>query len=303
MIYTITGATGNIGSRLAELLLEAGHAVRVIGREAGRLEALVTKGAKAYLGDIADTGFLTRAFAGSDAVFAMLPSQYRAEDVYAAQARNRESLVAALQASGVSHVVALSSIGADQPSGTGIVATLRDFEQGLASLTDTQIKFLRPGFFLENLFNQLPVIRNAGIVATSVEPDKPIPMVATRDIAAAAAKFLLARDFTGHSVQYLLGARDYTFPQATELLGRALDKPQLSYVQIPYLDESNALVQAGLSLSTAEALSELNRGVNTGALLKDVRRSPENTTPTSLEDFLPVLVAAYQGAGLVGAHS
>src|ERR1043166_838164 len=108
MIYAITGATGKIGSKLTEKLLAAGHSVRVVGRDAGRLEALVAKGAKAYIGDIADAGFLTRVFAGTDAVFALLPPQFAADDIFAAQARNHEAVIAAIQAAKVSHVVALS---------------------------------------------------------------------------------------------------------------------------------------------------------------------------------------------------
>lgn len=293
MIYAITGATGNIGSKLASILLQAGHTVRVIGRDATRLENLVNQGGQAHVGDISDVNFLTQAFRGADAVFALLPPQYGATDVYAAQTLNRDALIAALQAAAVSHVVALSSTGGEQPEGTGIVQTLYHFEQALNQLQNIHIKILRPSFFLENLFSQLPVIRQAGIMASSVQSDKAIPMVATRDIAAAAAEFLLQPDFTGHSVQYLLGARDYTYPQVAELLGKALDKPQLSYVQIPAADEIQALVGAGLSQSASESLVALNQAVNSGVLLKEVQRTAANTTATSLEDFLPALVGAY----------
>ena len=294
MIYAITGATGNIGSKLAAQLLAAGHAVRVIGRDAKRLAPLVSQGAKAYVGKLSDKGFLTEAFTGTDAVFAMLPPQHDAADLHAAQVPNRDALVAALKDAQVSHVVALSSVGANHPSGTGVVETLYHFEQALAGLGETHIKILRPSFFMENLFGQLPVIRAAGIVATSVQPDKAVPMIATQDIAAAAAEFLLARNFSGHSVQFLLGSRDYTYPQVAELLGKALNKPQLPYVQLSYADEIAGLTQAGLSPSVAEGLSNLNRSVNEGKLLQSVTRTPENSTPTTLADFLPELAKAYR---------
>lgn len=296
MIYAITGATGNIGSKLAARLLAEGHKVRVIGRDADRLAGLVAQGAEAYVGDIAGSDVLSRAFSGADAVFAMLPPNYGAEDVYAAQRRNSAAVIAALQAARPAHVVALSSTGANLPAdqNTGIVAGLREFEQGLAQLSGSAVKVLRPSFFLENLFGQLPVIKAAGIVAASVAPDKAIPMIATRDIAAAAAEHLLARDFSGHSADYLLGTRDYTYPQIATQLGKALNLPTLSYVQIPYGDEVAALSQAGLSPSAAQALSDLNRSVNEDVIFQGLQRSHENTTPTSFEDFLPVLVGAYQ---------
>lgn len=294
MIYTLTGASGNIGNRLAQQLLAAGHTVNVIGRDASRLDKLVKQGAQAQIGELNDAEFLTRAFTGSDAVFALLPPLYDSEDIYAAHALNRQAVISALKASQVKHIVALSSVGADQPEGTGVVQTLYHFEQELAALKDAHIKILRPSFFLENLFSQLPVIQHAGIVATSIAPDQAIPMIATQDIAAAAAEELLALNFSGHSVRYLLGAGDYTYPEIAEKLSKALDKAQLPYVQIPYGDEVDAISQAGLSRSAAQSLSDLNRAVNEDILLKSVVRDDSNSTPTTLADFLPVLVSAYK---------
>jgi uncharacterized protein YbjT (DUF2867 family) len=71
-MYAITGATGNIGSKVAEILLDRGEKVRVIGREAARLRQFVNKGAEAAVGDLKDTAFLTGAFSGVDAVFAII---------------------------------------------------------------------------------------------------------------------------------------------------------------------------------------------------------------------------------------
>lgn len=299
MIYTITGATGNIGGKLAESLLKAGHRVRVVGRDQERLAPLVAKGAQAQVGDLSDSEFLTGAFAGADGVFAMIPPQYAVADIFAVQGEIRQALIAALKAAKVSHVVALSSVGGEQPEGTGVVGALHAFEKELASLEQSAIKILRPGFFFENLFGQLPVIRQAGILAGSLQPDKTLPMIATRDIAAAAAKLLQKPDFTDYSVDYLLGAADYTFPQIAEALGQALGKPQLSYVRIPAEDEVAALLQAGFSRSAAEGMSELYQAVNRGILFKEVKRTPENTTATTLQDFVPVLKAAYGAEALV----
>ena len=72
-MYAITGATGNTGSVIAAKLLGRGEKVRVIGRDAGRLEGLVQKGAEAFVADVTDAAALTKAFTGAKAVYAMIP--------------------------------------------------------------------------------------------------------------------------------------------------------------------------------------------------------------------------------------
>ena len=58
-MYVIMGATGNIGSKLANILLDKGEKVKVIGRSAERLQPFVDHGAEAAVGDVSDVGFLT----------------------------------------------------------------------------------------------------------------------------------------------------------------------------------------------------------------------------------------------------
>ena len=116
-------------------------------------------------------------------------------------------------------------------------------------------------------------------------------MVATRDIAAAAAKALQARDWKGIIVRELLGPRDLSFSEATRILGERIGKPDLQYVQFSYADETNALVQAGLSERFARLYVEMTRAFNEGIIKP--RRTPENTTPTRFEDFVGELACTY----------
>jgi uncharacterized protein YbjT (DUF2867 family) len=68
-------ATGNIGSKLANILLDKGEKVRVIGRSSERLKPLVGQGAEPAVGDVSDAAFLTNSFKGADAT--ILSRQYR----------------------------------------------------------------------------------------------------------------------------------------------------------------------------------------------------------------------------------
>ena len=71
--YVILGATGNTGSIIAEFLLSKGEKVRVVGRDFGRLQRFVRKGAEAFPTDMTDAAALTKAFTGARAAYAILP--------------------------------------------------------------------------------------------------------------------------------------------------------------------------------------------------------------------------------------
>jgi uncharacterized protein YbjT (DUF2867 family) len=60
--YVIVGASGNTGSIIANSLLLKGEKVRVMGRDAGRLQRFVRKGAEAFTADVSDAAALTKTF-------------------------------------------------------------------------------------------------------------------------------------------------------------------------------------------------------------------------------------------------
>ena len=78
--YVILGATGNTGSIIADTLLLGRKKVRVVGRDAGRLQRFVGKGAEAFTGDVSDAAALTKAFRGARAAYLMLAPITSRED-------------------------------------------------------------------------------------------------------------------------------------------------------------------------------------------------------------------------------
>jgi uncharacterized protein YbjT (DUF2867 family) len=195
--------------------------------------------------------------------------------------------------SGVRYVVFLSSVGAEQPTGTGPIAGLHAQEQRLRTLAGTSVLILRAGFFFENFHLSLGLIKQQGIAGDSVASDAELPMVGTRDIAAVAAQALGARDWTGVVVRELLGPCDLTHAEAVRILGARIGKPDLQYVQFPYADAAQALIQAGLSESFAGLYVEMTRAFNEGRVKSREGRNPHNTTPTRFEDFAEELAVAY----------
>jgi uncharacterized protein YbjT (DUF2867 family) len=295
--FVVCGATGNIGSRIADILLATGEPVRIIGRERVRLGPLASKGAEPWPGDIGDTAFLEKAFSGARGAFILIPPRYDAPDFRKYQDRLGTSLVTALSKAKVPRIVALSSIGAHLDKGTGPILGLHDLETRLGTLKDAEVVCLRPAYFMENHLWNIPLIRNQGINGSMIRGDVPLPMIATEDIAYATARLFIEGGFHGHGVRYLLGPRDLTMSEATRIIGEAVGKPGLQYVQFSEEDVRKTLAGARMSGSVIEGMLEMQRGFNAGIVRPTQERSVENTTPTTLESFAKSVYAhAYRAA-------
>jgi len=297
-MYAITGATGNIGSKAAEILLDRGKKVRVIGRDAARLRTLVSKGAEAAVGNLQDAAFLTGAFSGVDAVFAMIPPDYTAADFRAYQNEIGSNIAYAIGKAGVKYVVNLSSQGAELPAGTGPILGLYDQEKRLNGLAGVNVLHLRCTYFMENLLMNIPLINGKGIAGSAVRGDRKFAMIATRDIAERVAEHLVSRDFSGKVVKDLLGQRDLSLEEAIGVLGRRIGWPDLKYVQFPYDEAVEGLVAMGISPDASRLFIEMSRALNDGLFAVNRLRTAENTTPTAIEEFAETFAAAYEATAL-----
>ena len=294
-MYVITGASGNTGRVIAEKLLAAGKQVKVLGRSAEKLQPLVEKGAVAAVGDMSDQAYLNSAFAGATAAYVLIPPHLGASNFRAYQNDIGKKIAQALMQNSVKHVVNLSSLGAHLPKGTGPIAGLYDQEQRLNQL-EANVLHLRPTYFMENLFTGINIIKNMGINGSPANADVKIPMIASVDVANYAAKRLLALDFSGNSVQELLGERDLNMEEVTQILGKAIGKPDLAYVTFPYDQAREAMLEMGISASVTDGYLEMYKAINNRFGVAVMKRDKENTTPTSLEQFADVFARVYQNA-------
>lgn len=295
-MYVILGATGNTGKIVAETLLDSGQKVRVVGRNKGRLEGFTVLGADVFEANVADSAALTTAFTGARAVYALVPPNMVSSDYRAEQDAASASIAKALEASGVTHVVALSSFGADKADKTGPVAGLHVMEERFSQIPKLNALFLRAGYFMENLLAQPGIIKSFGMMAGPVNGDLALPMIATYDIAAAAAEALTKLDFTGHQTRELLGQRDLTYSQMSKIIGAAIGTPNLAYVQLPNEQVIQAMTGMGMSKNMATLICEMSDALNSGHMRALEPRSAANTTATQFEQFVhDVFVPAYKG--------
>lgn len=284
-MIAITGATGNTGAPAADASLAKGEKIRVIGRDASKLERFTAKGAEAFTGNAENADDMARAFEGADAVYLLIPQALHREDFREYQERISDAYASAVQTSGVKFAVTLSSIGASHAEGVGPIVGLHNMEGKLNRISGLNVLHLRPAHFMENLLLSIEGIRMMNALPGSAPSDVPIPMIATRDIGAYAAKRLTARDFSGRSTQELLGPRDLTMRDCAAIIGRAIGKPNLAYVQMPFMLLESALTSMGLPKTSAAVVIEMWKGANDGLLAPEEPRSEKNTTPTTLEQF------------------
>lgn len=284
--YVITGATGRIGNLLTRELLPKGNEVCAVGRSVEKLLDLEALGARIYKGDINDRAFVTKAFQGADAVFCLLTADMHSNDVRAEQKRIADNYLHAVKENQVKNVVLLSSVGAQLRNGAGIVDGLGYMEEIFLQLKDVNVLNLRPAYFMENTFGLISTIEHMGFAGTPLNGKIKLPMVATRDIAAVAAKHLLSLTFKGNTIQYILGPKDRSYEEITSIIGREIDKPDLKYVQFPYDDAVKAMISSGFcSENVAQQMIELNKAINEGNFLEPNIRNEQNSTPTTFEEF------------------
>jgi uncharacterized protein YbjT (DUF2867 family) len=284
-MIVITGATGQVGSKIVRKLLSGGEKVKALGRDPEKLEQLKRQGAVVETGQPNDSGALIHAFKDSAVVFLILPPNLQAENIGKFQDEIGEAQIEAVKKAGVKNIVFLSSQGAGDFEKTGVVAGVGKQEARLNKLEDVHVLSIRPTYFMENMLSLIPMIETAGIIGTPIKSDTSLGLIATGDIAEIASQKLVNLDFEGKSHIDLLGDRDYNPIELTAIIGKAFGRPELRYVEFSYADNKAALRNYGISESMADYFNTLYKGINDGVFIT-ANRTPLSTTPTSFEDFM-----------------
>ena len=221
-MFAITGITGQVGGRLATELLGAKQRVRAVVRDASKGAAWAAKGCEVALASVDDAAALTAAFTDAEAVFVLLPPVFDPSPGFAESRRNIAALATALRAARVPRIVCLSTIGA-QATQENLLIQLQLMEQALGELA-TPVTFLRAAWFVENVAWDIEGARATGVMPTFLQPaDKPVPMVATADIAHVAAALLQER-WEGRRIVELEGPVRVTPNELAQALGRSLGR-------------------------------------------------------------------------------
>ena len=292
MKITISGSLGNIGKPLTQKLVASGHEVTVISSNSDRVKAIEALGAKAAVGSVSDVAFLKSVFDGADAVFAMTPPNMGGVNIVANTTAAGKALAGAIAAAGVKRVVMLSSIGADLSGGNGPIAGLHNIEKLYDSLENVAVTYLRAGFFYTNLFNDVPMIKGAGIIGANYPSTTTIPFVHPEDIAQAVSEELVKTP-SGKNIRYIIS--DVRTPaDVARTLGLAIGKPDLPWVEFTDEQSLEGMKQAGLPEEMAELYTEMGSGLKSGKIAAHFLSSNSSVDGgIKLEDFAKEFAGKY----------
>lgn len=283
MKIVITGSLGNISKPLAQTLVAAGHQVTVISSQPERAKDIQNIGATAAIGNLSDSGFLQETFKNADAVYTMVPPDNTATDYRKYFASVGNSYAAAIKNSGIKKVVNLSSIGAHRPEGTGPIKGLHDVEQLFNAIEDTDIVHLRPAYFYTNFYGSAGMIEHAGILGSNYPADAKMVMVNPADIADVAAE-IIQQPFSGKNVRYIT-SDEISAGETASLLGGAIGKPELPWVEFTDEQSYEGMVQAGLSAEVARNYVEMGNAIKSGILYEDYEQNKPELSKRKFSDF------------------
>jgi len=252
MTYLITGAMGDVGSRVVERLLQCGDRPRVFVREEKKARSRFGDRVDVFVGDLSEPASLRAALEGVEALFLVNTGpQIPVQDEGAAKVS---------KAAGVKHLVKLSSMDVEQ--GLAIGAW---HERGEAAIRAAGIPFtfVQPTGFMSNLLAWAPSIKAEGVIRSSTG-DGRRAFIHSDDIAAVATKVLTTREHDGESLP-ITGPEALSYAEVTEKLGAAIGR-RLTFQPISDEEARQRYAASGASPLETEAHVSLWRAIREGRL-------------------------------------
>lgn len=265
MNIVITGSLGHISKPLTQTLTLKGHKVTVISSKAERAGEITIIGAIPAIGSLTDSDFLAQTFKGADVVYLMEPPFNFTDpdtDIIQAWVNIARNYKTAVEQSGITKVVHLSSIGAHTDTGNGMLAAHYHVEKILAALpAEVSIKTMRPVGFYYNMFAYMPTIKSAGSIFQNYSGDIREPWVSPIDIATTVLEEI-ELPFLGRTVRYI-ASEELTGKEVAGILGDAIGQT-INWVEVPDAVFEGNLIKAGFTPQAAKGLTKMNAGRREG---------------------------------------
>ena len=285
--YVVAGATGHVGSVVAQSLLDSGRKVRVIVRDTHKAERWKKRGAHVGQVDLSNVHDLLNGLRGTEGAFLILPPfPPNTTGVRGKAKKMIDAMVHAISGTDVKHVVFLSSVGAQHAEGTGPVVLLHDAEQELRTLK-TPVTFLRPCYFIENWAPALPDAKE-GLLNTFLPADTKWPQIATHDVGQVAGKLVLEHP-KAHRVVELAGPEDVCPSDVAGVLSRLLET-EVEPLEEPLDQVAEAFTGMGFSPEMAQMYQQLYQGLASRRIAPEHPESVVRGTDT-LEHTLQGMLA------------
>ncbi|WP_405897477.1 NAD(P)H-binding protein [Streptomyces sp. NBC_00727] len=223
-MIVVTAPTGRIGHQVLDALLDGGEKVRVIARDPARIAPEARERVEVVQGSHSDPRVLSEAFEGTDSVLWLVPPNPRADDIREHYLGFTRPACEAVRKRGVRRVVGVSSLGRGYGAHAGQLSAAFAMDELIES-TGAGYRALAMPFFMENLLHQADALRTDGVLSVPVAPDRALPLVATRDIAAVAARLLADGSWSGQETVPLIGPDSLTPVGMAQVLSEVLERP------------------------------------------------------------------------------
>ena len=181
-------------------------------------------------------------------------------------------------------------------TGCGPVSGLYRVEQEFNKLEGVNVRHLRPGYFYINFFGNIGMIQHLNILGSNYGERTLMVLSHPDDIAAAAAEELLDLSFRGHSVRYLV-SDERPAGDIAKVLGAAIGKPDLPWVEFTDEQAFQGMAQAGLPEPMAQKFEEMGAAIRTGKMWEDyLGHKPSSFGKIKLEDFATAFAQVYRSS-------
>lgn len=247
-MYLVTGATGNVGSKITDELLNQGEKVRLFLRDAKKAESWNTR-VDIAVGDFTKPETFKPALEGIKAVFLM----NRGPDQ-----KTFGEFVSAARDLGVQKIVFLSTLAAADPSLT--IGKMHKDQEEIIRASGIVAKLLRPGGFMSNTFGWIGSIKTEGKVYNTMGQGRFAP-VAPEDIAAVGVSALT--DDLPEEVFNISGDAGTTVYEQVSILSDVIGK-KLECIDLSEEESVHAMVKGGLPQFLASAVVESFRDIREG---------------------------------------
>jgi uncharacterized protein YbjT (DUF2867 family) len=286
-MYIVFGATGNVGSAVADTLLKKGQKVTVLTRNAANADSLKTKGASVAVCDVTDTNKLKNILRSCKRAFVLNPPAAPDTDTVKEEQKTMHAIVEAIKDSGIEKVVAESTYGARPGEGIGDLGVLYDLEQELKKLP-LSVTIIRAAYYMSNWKFGLETADKEGKIYTLYPVDFRLPMADPKDIGRIAAD-LLQQPVEETGLHFVEGPGQYSSADVASAFSVALKRP-VKAVQIDQKDWKDFLKQGGFSDKAADSMAAM-----TAITLEDKYEASQPLRgKTTLKEYIGKLVVSTQ---------
>jgi len=285
MRIILSTPTGKIGNKIARQLLQEGeHDLVLLTRDPSKLEEEKAMGATVVKADLTIGNSLIGHLVDADVFFFLIPPGNKVGREREIFKQVATTVAQAIDQANLSRIVFMSSLGAHQHEGTGMILGLRDAEKILQKVT-TDIAILRPGYLMENCFWVIDSILNEGIIKQPISGHAKMSFIATKDIAAKAVKLLTDTTWNGIHIKEILGPI-MTFDEVAATIGEVCGR-DVRHVKLTPEETMSYMTSdvVGFNADFVQEYIEVFEGMEKGLCFPEFPESAENVHLTSLADF------------------